>query len=284
MNDIIELPHFSVSLSVYKNDNPEHFKESVNSVINQTVKPSEVVLVVDGPIPEKTNDVIIEFENVFPNFKVIRLAENKGHAIARQTGMIATSYEMVALMDSDDIAVHDRFEKQLKYFHENPQLDVLGGQIIEFIDTKENVAGVRSLPIEDDEIKKYLKSRCPFNQMTVMMKKSSMLNAGGYIHWHYEEDYYLWIRMFEKGCHFSNLPDNLVYVRVGSDMYKRRGGLKYFKSEEKLQRYMWSNGIIGFPHYFFNISIRLVVQVFLPNKVRGWVFQKFFREKTIKNG
>lgn len=280
MSNNTELPKFSVSLSVYKNDNPEHFREAVNSVINQTVKPAEIVLVADGPVPDAINGAIKEFENSLPEFKVIRLLENKGHAIARQTGIEATNYNLVALMDSDDIAVSNRFEKQLKIFYENPELDVLGGQIIEFIDSTDNNAGIRNVPLADNEIKDYLKTRCPFNQMTVMMKKTSMLNAGGYIHWHYEEDYYLWIRMFEIGCQFQNLPDHLVYVRVGSEMYKRRGGLKYFKSEAKLQKYMWQKRIINLPRYLFNVFIRFIVQVLLPNKLRGWIFQKLFRKNT----
>lgn len=278
MNNIFDLPKFSVSLSVYKNDNPENFSEAINSIINQTAKPSEIVLVVDGPIPVTINDVIKKIENSFHKFKVLRLSENQGHAIARQTGMEATSNELVALMDSDDIAVSNRFEKQLRCFVEHPELDVLGGQIIEFIDSTDNIAGIRNVPLKDDEIKTYLKKRCPFNQMTVMMKKSSMLNAGGYTHWHYEEDYYLWIRMYEKGYTFRNLPDNLVYVRVGNEMYKRRGGIKYFKSEIRLQKYLLQKKIITFPIFLYNVTIRFVVQVLLPNKVRGWIFQKLFRE------
>lgn len=251
----------------------------MNSIIKQTVIPNEIVLVVDGPVPDAINDVIKEFKNSFQNFKVIRLPKNKGHAIARQTGMEATSNELVALMDSDDIAVSNRFEKQLRCFVERPELDVLGGQIIEFIDSIEKIAGIRNVPLKDDDIKEYLKKRCPFNQMAVMMKKTSMLDAGGYSHWHYEEDYYLWLRMYEKGYTFRNLPDNLVYVRVGSEMYKRRGGIKYFKSEANLQKYLHQKKIITFPMYLYNVTIRFIVQVLLPNKLRGWIFQKLFRKK-----
>lgn len=280
MSNILELPKFSVSLSVYKNDDPEHFREAVNSVINQTIIPAEIVLVVDGPVPDTINNVITEFENSIYNFKVLWLPENKGHAIARQTGIEETNNELVALMDSDDIAVSNRFEKQLKCFHKQPELDVLGGQIIEFVNSTNNIAGIRNVPLENEKIKEYLKTRCPFNQVTVMMKKSSMLNAGGYIHWHCEEDYYLWIRMFEKGCNFLNLPDNLVYVRVGSEMYKRRGGINYFKSELKLQKYMLQKRIITFPLFLYNVTIRFIVQVLLSNRLRGWIFQKLFRKKS----
>jgi len=281
MNTLSTFHPFSVVVSVYKNDNPLHFSEALNSVINQTIKPSEIVLVIDGPVPDSINDVIKELEISFNPFKTIRLPKNKGHAIARQTGIKATNFELVALMDSDDISVADRFEKQLQTFQNNPNLDVLGGQMLEFINTTDNILGTRNVPLADLDIKKYLKIRCPFNQVTVMFKKSSIIAAGGYIHWHYEEDYYLWIRMFEKGCLFQNLPDNLVYVRVGSEVYKRRGGLKYFNSEAKLQKYMWEKGIINLPRYLTNVFIRFIVQVILTNKFRGWIFQKLFR-KNIK--
>ena len=271
--------HFSVTLCVYKNDNPEHFREALNSVINQTVTPNEIILVVDGPVPNSINNVIKEFGNYFPGLKVIRLTENKGHAIARQTGVEGANNELIALMDSDDISVPDRFEKQLSCFQRNPSLDVLGGQISEFVHSTDNIVGIRKVPLEDLDIKKYIKTRCPFNQMTVMFKKSSVLRSGGYIDWHYEEDYYLWIRMFEKGCLFKNLPENLVLARVSNELYKRRGGVKYFKSEARLQKYLWDKEIINLHLFVSNVILRFIVQVLFPNKLRGWIFQKLFRQK-----
>lgn len=178
-------------------------------------------------------------------FRVIRLDKNSGHAIARQIGLDAAKYNYIAIMDSDDIAVADRFEKQMSYIEAYPEVDALGGQIDEFIGEPSNVVGTRNVPLTDGEIKTYLKSRCPMNLVTVMLKKDAVKKAGGYIDWYCEEDYYLWVRMTEQGMNFANLPDNLVNVRVGEEMYQRRGGLKYFKSEAKLQNYMYSKGIIG---------------------------------------
>jgi len=278
-----ETTKFSVCISVYKKDNAEHFRQALESIVDQSIKPSEIILVVDGPVSDNINKIINKFENSLRNLKTIRLSQNKGHAIARQTGIKAASHEIIALMDSDDISVLNRFEKQLVCFQDDKNLDVLGGQIHEFIGSIKNVVGIRKVPINDTEIKKYLKTRCPFNQVTVMMRKSSVLKAGGYIDWHYEEDYYLWIRMHEIGCKFQNLSDNIVYVRVGKKMYERRGGLKYFKSEIKLQKYMWKHQIIRLPQYLFNISIRLITQILLPNKLRGFIFQKLFRDKINDN-
>lgn len=269
---------FSVCMSVYYGDNALFFKQSIDSLLSQTRKPDEIVLVVDGPIGGEINKMILDFEKSCNCFRVIRLEKNSGHAIARQTGLDAAQYEYVAIMDSDDIAAPDRFEKQMAYIEVHPGVDALGGQIDEFIEDPDNVVGSRVVPLADSDIKLYLKSRCPMNLVTVMLKKDSVLKAGGYIDWYCEEDYYLWIRMTELGMTFANLPDNLVNVRVGEEMYQRRGGMRYFKSEAKLQKYMLSHGIISFPKYCYNVAIRFAVQVLMPNSIRGWVFKTFARK------
>ena len=265
-------------MSVYHGDNATFFKKSIDSLLSQTRKPDEIVLVVDGPVGDVINKVISDFEKSCDYFRVIRLEKNSGHAIARQTGLDAAKYEYIAIMDSDDIAASDRFEKQMAYIEAHPEVDALGGQIDEFIGEPSNVVGTRIVPLTDAEIKDYLKSRCPMNFVTVMLKKESVQKAGGYIDWYCEEDYYLWVRMTEQGMKFANLPDNLVNVRVGEEMYKRRGGMKYFKSEARLQRYLFKHGIISMPRYLYNILGRFVIQVAMPNLLRGFVFQKLFRK------
>ena len=118
------------------------------------------------------------------------------------------------------------------------------------------------------------------NQVTVMFKKSRVDSVGGYIDWYCEEDTFLWLRLFLDGAKFANLPDYLVNVRVGKEMYQRRGGKKYFMSEAKLQKYMLDKKVIGLGRFIINVSERLVVQVLLPNKVRSWVFKKFARKSV----
>lgn len=274
----MEKKKFSVCMSVYHGDNAEYFKTALDSLYAQTRMPDEIVLVVDGPVGDDINRIIGEFESEHETFRVIKLEKNSGHAIARQTGLDAAKYEYIAIMDSDDIAVQDRFEKQMDYVEAHPEVDALGGQIDEFIGDSTNIVGTRIVPLTDMEIKTYLKSRCPMNLVTVMLKKEAVQKAGGYIDWYCEEDYYLWVRMTEQGMTFANLPDNLVNVRVGEEMYQRRGGMRYFKSEAKLQRYMLSHGIISIPKYCYNVAIRLAVQVLMPNSVRGWVFKTFARK------
>ena len=269
---------FSVSMCVYGGDNAEWFKTSVESVLNQTLVPNEIVLVVDGPVPDDLNTVIRKFEES-ELFKVIRLETNNGHGIARKTGLDNCTNELVAIMDADDICTPARFEKQIEAFHDYPDSDIVGGMITEFIDTPDNVVGKRIVPLEDIEIKEYMQRRCPMNLVTVMFKKSSIEKVGGFIDWYCEEDYYLWLRMALANMKFRNVDDVLVNVRVGKEMYQRRGGVKYFKSEAKLQKYMLDNKIISFPRYLINVAERLILQVLMPNKMRSFIFRKLARSK-----
>ena len=272
------MENISVCMSVYKNDNPTDFLVAVRSIIAQTVQPSEIIMIVDGPIPNELEEAVNTINGEYDGLKLVRFEENRGHAAARQAGVDNATNELVAVMDSDDIALPDRFEKQLSFLQANPDIDVVGGQIDEFIGEVDNVVGRREVPCADEDIKVYLKSRCPMNLMTILARKSSIQRVGGYIDWFCEEDYYLWIRMALTGCKFANLPDTLVNVRVGKAMYQRRGGWKYFKSEAKLQHYMWKHGVIGFSRFLYNVAIRFAVQVAMPNGVRGWVFRTFARK------
>ena len=271
------MQHFTVCMSVYKNDSPTDFTEAINSVYKQTCPPDEIILVIDGPIPNSIEKTIDMIKRTIPILRIVPLDKNMGHAVARQTGLNAAKNELCAVMDADDIAVPNRFEKQLKAFSDHPDVSVVGGIINEFIGDPNNIAGIRLVPENDSEIKEYLKSRCPMNLVTVMMKKSDVMDVGGYLDWYCEEDYYLWIRLALSGYKFYNIQENLVNVRVGDEMYRRRGGKKYFVSEARLQRYMYQKGIISCPRMLYNVVIRFIVQIAMPNKLRGWVFKKFAR-------
>ena len=266
-------------MSVYRNDKPIDFVVAIDSIIQQSVCPTEIVLVVDGPVPEALGCVLNDYEGRYANlFSIIRLPQNGGLGNALRLAVEKAKYELIARMDSDDISMPERFEKQLACFEQDPQLSIVGGTISEFIDCPDNIVGQRVCPLTDAEIREYMKTRCAFNHQTVMFKKSEVLKAGNYQDWFWNEDYYLWIRMMLAGCKFANLPDTLVNVRVGKDMYARRGGRKYFKSEAALQRYMWRHKVIGLGRYLYNVAIRFAVQVAMPNSVRGWVFRTFARK------
>lgn len=273
---------FSVLMAVYKNDNPQDFRVAVESVtIKQTLKPSEVLVVVDGPVPQSLANMIRKLQSEIPYMKVDWCKDNRGLGLALQHGMERVSYELVARMDSDDIALPQRFEHQFNLFNNNPELDVVGGQISEFIDVPDNIVGYRYVPIKNKDIHRYLKKRSGFNHMTVMFRKSKVLLAGNYQNFYFVEDIYLWLRMSLCGCKFANLNEILVNMRVGSDMYARRGGWKYFKSEVGLQRFRLKNGIINLPLYLFNMIVHFTVKCLMPNKVRALFFQNVLRRRSV---
>lgn len=271
---------FSIITSVYRNDKPEFVKRALDSITgHQTVKPNEVVLVVDGPVPDDLRKLIAGLEKSYPDlYNVIWLPENKGLGNALRLGVRTARHELIARMDSDDVASPDRFEKQIAYMESHPECDVVGGQITEFIGTETNIVSRRVVPCRHQGISKRLKTRNPFNHVTVMMARSKVLEIGNYMDSHFNEDWFLWIRMAQAGYRFANLPDTLVNVRVGKEMYQRRGGWEYFKSEKRLHDYMLKHKIITLPHYCYNILGYFAIQVAIPDKLRGFFIQKLLRK------
>ena len=271
------LRQFSVAMAVYEKDDPAHFGAAIDSIWNQTRRPDEIVLVVDGPIPDALQAEIAARASI-PCLRVIYQSENRGLGIARDTALAACAHDLVALMDADDISLPDRFEKQMRRMEEDESLSLVGGYIREFMGDVENAVSIRAVREDDFDIKEDLKKRCPINHMTVLFRKSAVERAGGYQDFYYNEDYYLWMRMCLAGMKFANLPDVLVNVRVGEDMYRRRGGMRYFKSEARLQKLLLENKLIGRFRYIVNLTKRFIVQVLLPHRLRGFVFRRFARQ------
>lgn len=271
---------FSVVTSVYRNDKPKFVARALDSITTlQTRKPNEVVLVVDGPVSGDLTNLLKDLETKFPGlYNLVWLSENRGLGNALRIGVEAAKYPIIARMDSDDVSVPERFEKQIAYMEAHPDVDLVGGQISEFVEREDNVVGSRIVPCKHEDILTWLKWRCPFNHVSVMMLRSRVLAVGNYMDWHFNEDYYLWIRMAQAKYKFANLNSTLVNVRVGRDMYARRGGWKYFKSEKGLQNYMFRHKMIGWPRYLYNVVGRFALQVAMPNSLRAFVFQKLFRK------
>jgi hypothetical protein len=274
---------FTALICVYERDNIVYFEEACDSMFDQTLFPNEIVFVVDGPVSIQLKNSILGIERKIQEkdckCKIVWLKQNMGHGIARQSGLEQCTYGLVALVDADDINYVDRFKSQVDHFKFNPHTSVLGSQIREISHSSKRPLRLKTVPCGAEALSTYLKTRCPFNQMSVMFKKQDVLNSGGYIDFFHNEDYYLWIRMSINGYIFANLPTITVDARVNEFFYDRRGGLKYFLSEVKIQRYMLKNGVISLGLYALNIGIRFLVQMVTPPRIRGKIFQLFFRKK-----
>ncbi|KXU51588.1 glycosyltransferase [Longibaculum muris] len=274
---------FSVLMSVYKKENPIYLKAAIDSVINQTLMPSDIVVVCDGSLTDELEKVLDFYKSIYPElFNIVGYEKNQGLGFALNYGLQKCKYDLVARMDTDDISVKTRFELQVAFMDTHKNIDVLGGQIVEFYE--EEIIAKREVPLNHTEIIKFIKGRNPFNHMTVMFRKSSVIKAGNYIDLHFLEDYYLWVRMLVYNCKFSNLDEILVYARTGVDMYKRRGGYKYFKSWVTLERYMLKNKLISRLYYYFTLGFRFFLQVVLPDNLRGFIFKKIARKKVSNDG
>ncbi|MCI8661367.1 MAG: glycosyltransferase [Lachnospiraceae bacterium] len=269
-------PAFSVAISVYGGDNADYFDLALKSIMNQTIPPDEIVLIIDGPVSDTIEKVIKKHEKGTIPFTIIKFKKNKGLGMALKVAVEHAHHNIIARMDSDDIAYKNRFALQLQAMC-NYSADIVGGQISEFDNSEKKIIGYRIVPLKHKDICEEMKKRCPLNHMTVMFKKNAVLQAGNYRSLIFNEDYFLWIRMMESGCIFMNLKNVLVNVRCGKDMYKRRGGQQYFKSECTIQKFMLNRKIISPIQYIINISKRFIVQIILPNHVRGLIIRKFAR-------
>lgn len=270
---------FSVAMSIYKNDNPAQLRVALDSIINQTLPPSEIVLVVDGPIPAALHSVVEQAEKVFPHLHPYYQTTNRGLGAALRIAVEKSQYPYIARMDSDDISLPHRFEKQMQCFEQDADLSVVGGMITEFVDSPENIMSKRILPLEDKEIKRFMRSRCGVNHVTVIFKKSELLRAGSYQGGFIQEDYYLWARMIEAGCKFRNIPDIVVNVRSGRNQFARRGGVAYIKDVIKLNKWMHSHKLISKMRMMYNILVRTMVQYVIPNNIRTYIYQHWLRKR-----
>lgn len=263
---------FSVLISLYSKENPQYFYECMESISNQVINPHEVIIVFDGLIGNELENIVQKFSTILP-IKVVRLPENIGLGKALNEGLKHCSNEWVFRMDTDDICLAHRFEKQLAYIEANPDVVLLGGQVKEFDERFVHEVGIKDVPLDLEAIKKFALVRNPFNHMTVAYKKSIIEQVGGYQHHLYMEDYNLWLRVISKGYKVSNLPDVLVNVRAGNAMYARRKGIEYIRSEFQLAKLkialQLQSSFLAYAYCFIRVLPRL-----LPKRLLGRIYQQ----------
>lgn len=278
LSDNKKMP-FSVLLSLYEKENPSFLTDSLNSIYDQTLPADEVVLVEDGPLTPELYAILNKFKTERDNFRTIKLEKNSGLGAALNEGLKHCSFDIVARMDTDDIAKKTRFEKQIKFLTDNPDIDVVGSWVDEFTDNNKNVKTIRKVPQSSTEILEYCKSRCPVNHPTVVFRKSAVLKVGGYLTQYFPEDYFLWIKMLMNNSHFFNIQESLLYFRKSKDTIRKRGGWKYAWDEIHIQKMIYDIGFINKPTYLRNCSIRFFVRI-IPLSLRKFIYRKFLRKKA----
>lgn len=273
---------FSVLMSVYYKEKAEYFELSLKSIlIEQSVKPNEVVLVCDGHLTDELNYVIEKYVEKFPNIlKVYRLETNQGLGRALNYGLEQCSYPLVARADSDDICTKNRFEVQLDYMKCNPTVAVVGSNIAEFDCDIDKICSIKKMPTMHSELIKLAKIRNPLNHMAVMFRKKDILAVGSYQHIPWVEDYYLWVRMISAGKKIANINQVLVYARVGNGMVERRGNKEYIESWKKLNMYMLKNQMISKFEKIRNM-VMIKVFVYMPNGLKKFAYKNVLRKSGV---
>lgn len=264
-------------MSVYYKEKAEYLKLALNSIINQTLKPDEIVLVQDGKLTEELQAIITKYQQNYPDiFKTYALQQNQGLGKALNFGMQKCSNELIARMDTDDIAEPNRFELQIKEFAQDKELTLCGGQIAEFADNTKEITGYRNVPLRHNEILTFAKKRNPFNHVTVMFKKQAVQSVGGYMDMPYFEDYWLWARLLKAGYKAKNIDKVLVKVRAGQDMIVRRGGFDYVKTIVKFEKNMNKLKFINIFTFLEITMIRILISM-ISSKNRERFYNKFLR-------
>ncbi len=269
--------NYSVLMSVYKKEKASYLETAIESILNQTKKTNDFVILCDGPLTEELDNLLNKYKKN-PIFNIVRFEENRGLGTALNEGIHFCKNEYVLRMDSDDISRSDRAEKEMAFLDEG--YDIVGSYISEFAnDDPNNIIGYRKPPIENEELYKFAKKRCPVNHPSVMYRKSKIIEAGNYQPLLYVEDFYLWVRCMLNGCKFHTIPEPLVNMRSGLGMSSRRGGKEYRKSHRFLFKFMKQHKFIGFFTYCMN-CIKFTVYGSLNNNFKYKLKNKLLRKKS----
>ncbi len=271
--------NYSVLMSVYAKEKPEYLQACLESVFASAVASNDVIVVKDGPLTAELDAVLERFAQQYPTMNILPLETNCGLGIALNHGLAHCKNELVARMDTDDLCIPDRFQAQLQVFVQDPSVSVVGGYITEFIDTPDNIVSTRKVPLTTPEIRSYGKKRNPINHVTVMFKKQDILEVGSYqkVKDIGYEDYDLWIRLLLAGKKLVNLDKVLVNVRVGADMYKRRGDKKRLKTALYFREKLWKVGYYSWFHFVYYAAQTLAFSC-VPSFVRKFLYKNILRK------
>lgn len=271
--------NYSVLTSVYKRENPEYLRLSIESILNQTVPTDDYVIVKDGPLTYELEAVIREYQEKYNNIHIVSLSENVGLGTALNAGLKECKNELVARMDTDDISLETRCAMQLDAFNMNPELDIVGTSIFEFSNDKDKIASMKIMPTSNLEIKKYARHRNPFNHPSVMYKKSAVLKFGGYPEGIRGEDFALFTEMVFKGANCINIREPLLKYRANSDQFVRRKSWNDTKAVLAVINRNFKNKYINFWDWIYMHILQLICLI-IPKTIGSVIFKKLFRRRV----
>lgn len=264
---------YSVLMSLYKKEKPEYLRLALDSMLNQTIAPDEIILVEDGPLTEELYAVLDEY----PSLHRVKNETNLGLGLALNVGLKECRNELVARMDTDDCSKPDRCEKQLARFTEKPYLSIVGSHIDEFIGDISNVVSKRIVPTSSEDIYEYAKKRSAFNHPAVMYSKTAVLDNGGYADLKRNQDVDLFGRMQFKGYKAENIDESLLWFRSSDELAKRRKSWQNTWSYIATIRKFWKMGYASFTDYIV-VGIAQTGMYLMPIRVQNYIYKNFLRK------
>lgn len=268
--------NYSVLMSVYYKDKADWLTTALDSMVNQTVKPTEIVLVLDGPLTSELYQAIESFNASHPGcLNTVPLKKNGGLGPALQAGLSKCTTDIIARMDSDDYSFPERIEKQLSKM--NQGFDMVGCNAVEFNEDIARPVSYRVLPEKEDEIIKFSKRRAPFLHPTLIAKKSALVAVGGWQNVPYAEDYDLFIRLLQANYVGYNIQEYLFAVRVDADLYRRRGGLSYAGNMIAFNTRQLKRGWFSPSQFIVRTAGNVLISI-IPNSLRDFFYKKVLRK------
>jgi glycosyltransferase involved in cell wall biosynthesis len=265
-------------MSLYVKEKPEYLRLAIDSMLNQTVAPDEIVIVEDGPLTDALYDVLDEYNSKYPQlFHFVKNEENIGLGLALNAGLKECRNEIVARMDTDDISKSERCEKQLAVFAQDKSLSIVGSFVDEFNDDINHVVSTRAVPVTHDEIYQFAKRRSAFNHPTVMYRRGSVLKFGGYANLRRNQDVDLFGRMLFNGCKAQNVPESLLFFRSNTDLAKRRKSWENTKSYIDTIGRFCKMGYSSFVDYAM-VAVAQTAVFLMPTALQHWVYKHFLRK------
>lgn len=269
---------YSVLMSLYIKEDPTYLRQAIDSMLQQLVKPDEIIIVEDGPLTDQLYAVLREYTEAEPElFHIVKSEKNVGLGMALNLGLKECRNELVARMDTDDISKPNRCEKQLKAFQEDPALTIVGAYVDEFHDTPDQVVSTRVVPQTHKEIYQFAKKRSAFNHPAVMYRKSKVLEHGGYSDLRRNQDVDLFGRMLFSGCKAQNIGEALLWFRSNDALAKRRKSWENTKSYIDTIKRFWKMGYASFTDYVI-VAMAQTIMFLLPVKLQHWSYKTFLRK------
>ncbi len=267
---------YSVLMTVYKKDNPEYFALSLKSMVEQTYPADEIILVKDGAVTAKLQNIIDNYERAGVPIHQVQLKKNQGLGLALNEGIKHCKNELIARMDSDDYSLPIRCELQVKEFEKNPELDIIGCPVDEFVGTIDNVVASRNVPLTNEKIYKFAKKRDPFNHPTVMYRKSAVEKVGCYSDYRKNQDTDLWIKMLKNNAVCMNLSAHVFRFRFDKETYQKRKLWVNTKILIEIRYKAWKSGFNSFFEFVEVASVQLGMYI-LPVGFQKFVYKKILR-------